>query len=82
MEESVDMQKSPFLLVAGIKGAIGSTLAVVLQTLHQNPDRVLPYLMTPQNSALLGDPTRIELAGWDCSEKILSQSVKQPQNMH
>ncbi len=62
-------------MVAGIKGAIGSTLAVAVQALRQHPDSILPYLMTAQKFSRLGDPTRIELAGWDPSERTVTEAI-------
>jgi len=73
------MNKGLLLLVAGIKGAIGSTLAVAAQSLQNNPDSILPYLMTNQKFAHLGDPTHIEMAGWDCSNRSMPEAVRQHQ---
>jgi myo-inositol-1-phosphate synthase len=69
------MNKGLLLLVAGIKGAIGSTLAVSAQNLQKNPDLILPYLMTGQKLSKLGDPTRIEVAGWDCSDQSMPEAI-------
>ena len=69
------MNKGLLLLVAGIKGAIGSTLAVAVQSLPKIPDLILPYLMTGQKLSHLGDPTQIEVAGWDCSERSMPEAV-------
>jgi len=69
------MNKGLLLLVAGIKGAIGSTLAVAIQSLQKNPELILPYLMTGQKLSHLGDPTQIEVAGWDCSSHSISEAI-------
>ena len=67
MAKSSPSKNSILLLVAGLKGAIGSTLAVAVQALSQDPDAVLPYLMTAQKLPFVGNPTQFCLAGWDTS---------------
>jgi myo-inositol-1-phosphate synthase len=63
------------LLVAGAKGAIGSTLAAALAALKTHPDRVTPYLTTADQFAFLGDPASTSLAGWDQSPDTLQDAI-------
>jgi len=77
MESPEDKPKGLLLLIAGIKGAIGSTLAIAVQALQHDPESVLPYLMTAQKLAFLGDPGQIKLAGWDRSDTPLEAAVGQ-----
>jgi len=65
MENSISTSKGVLLLAAGIKGAIGTTLAAAVQVLRRTPDRVLPYLMTNGMLPVLGPSVCFELAGWD-----------------
>jgi len=46
MTQSPQPAQDILLLVAGLKGAIGSTLAVAIQALNHEPETVLPYLTT------------------------------------
>jgi myo-inositol-1-phosphate synthase len=82
MESPADAQKGLLLLVAGIKGAIGSTLAVAVQALQRNPDFILPSLMTSQKLAFLGDPSRIQLAGWDRSSFSIKEAIAHHHVLH
>ena len=63
------------ILVAGIKGAIGSTLAASVCTLHENPDLILPYLMTVHKLPSLGDPADFRIAGWDVNESPMTAAL-------
>jgi myo-inositol-1-phosphate synthase len=63
------------MLVAGIKGAIGSTLAAAVPAMRENPERILPYLMTAAKFPHLGDPFRFGLAGWDVSTLSMSEAL-------
>ncbi len=57
--------KGVLLMIAGAKGAIGSTLAASLAALRRNPDMVSPYLTTGDKFPYLGKVSQMEMAGWD-----------------
>ncbi len=67
MTKSPQSAKDILLLVAGLKGAIGSTLAVAVQALNHDPELVLPYLTTAQRLPFLGNVQQFHVAGWDFS---------------
>ncbi len=57
--------KSLRLILAGAKGAVGSTVAVVLAVLRKDPQAVLSSLTTAKMFPYLGFPQAMELAGWE-----------------
>lgn len=57
--------KGVLLMIAGVKGAIGSTLAAAVGMLRQSPDAVLPYFTTARKFPYLGKGQNISIAGWD-----------------
>lgn len=63
------------LLVAGAKGAVGSTLAVAVAAMKDSPDLVLPSLATESILAHLGIAQETEFAGWDISPLSLAESL-------
>ena len=64
------------LLVAGAKGAIGTTLAVVAALLKSEPEKILPYLTTQSPSLSPFISREIQMAGWDVSADPFSLSLK------
>ena len=63
------------LLVAGAKGAIGSTLALAGFVMQRQPEIVTPYLTT---APLWGDPATagaVHVAGWDSNPATMSESL-------
>ncbi|MCF8035817.1 MAG: inositol-3-phosphate synthase [Desulfobacteraceae bacterium] len=65
MKNADQSKNGVLLLVAGAKGAIGSTLAAALQVLQKTPELVTPYLTTADKFPDLGGPGQMEMAGWD-----------------
>ncbi|MFH1981520.1 MAG: inositol-3-phosphate synthase [Pseudomonadota bacterium] len=53
------------LLVAGIQGAVGSTVAAAVTALEAAPQRVTPYLTTAEAFTGLGPLAGMRVAGWD-----------------
>jgi hypothetical protein len=64
------------LLVAGVKGAVASTLAVALAAMQSDAASVLPSLTTGNKFARLGPLPSTRLTGWDTSDDSLTASVK------
>ena len=63
------------LLVAGAKGAIGSTLALAGFVMQRQPEIVTPYLTT---ASFWGDPATagtVHVAGWDSNPATMSDSL-------
>jgi len=63
-------------MVAGAKGAVGSTLAVAIAALQQDPEVVLPSLTTGDKFAYLGSPRSIRMVGWDKQSKSIRSAVE------
>jgi len=64
------------LLIAGAKGAVGSTTAVAVAAMKRNPQFILPSLSTGRLFSYLGEPQAISFGGWDASDNNLCASIK------
>ena len=67
---------SLLLLVAGAKGAVGSTMAVALATLQRDAESVLYSLTTGNMFTCLGPLQATCLAGWDTVENSMTASIE------
>jgi myo-inositol-1-phosphate synthase len=67
--------RSLLLLVAGAKGAIGSTVAVATVLLKHQPDLVLSSLISKPLFPWLGPARAIAFAGWDSVPGSLSETI-------
>ncbi len=63
------------LLIAGAKGAVGSTIAVAAAALRKNPSTILPFLTTANRLPEIGPPQEVEFSGWDRSPRTLIESL-------
>jgi myo-inositol-1-phosphate synthase len=68
--------RSLLVMIAGAKGAVGSTVAAAVAAMRKNPDAVLPSLITRDSFVYLGPPGRIYAAGWDANPAKLVDCVK------
>ena len=68
--------KAPLLMVAGAKGAVGSTVAAAVAALRRDPAAVQPWLTAGQWLDHTNALTDTQFAGWDHSPQPLIQSVK------
>ncbi len=59
------------LLVAGLGGAIGTTVAAAATLMEPRPELVFPYLTTGQPPLDLPVPTAFRVAGWDARQRPL-----------
>ena len=75
MNIAENQKNGVLLLIAGIKGAIGTTLAGAVRTMREQPDRILPYLTTADKFPYLGDPLMMDAAGWDIRPESLSDAI-------
>ena len=64
------------LMVAGAKGAVGSTLAVVVAAMSQRPEAILPSLTTAQMLADLLPSKPVHMVGWDWNDSSLFECIK------
>lgn len=63
------------LLIAGAKGAIGSTLAMAGLTLQREPDIISPYLTTQELWGSDQATATVYVAGWDLNPESMSDVV-------
>jgi myo-inositol-1-phosphate synthase len=63
-------------LIAGVKGAVGSTVAAAASVMLRNPDIILPSLSTANLFSYLGSPQNISVGGWDTGQKGLCASIQ------
>ncbi len=68
--------KSLLLLVAGSKGAIGSTLAAAVSMLRHHPESVLPYLTTAGKFPRLFPQQAVHIAGWDIGDPPMTAAIQ------
>jgi len=68
--------KSLLLMIAGAKGAVGSTVAAAVAAMQKNPDVILPNLITRNSFVYLGPPENITMAGWDTQSAKLVDCIK------
>lgn len=64
------------LLVAGAKGAIGSTLALAGAVMQRRPDSISTYLTTAELWATGVAPAPIHVAGWDPSPMTMTEALE------
>lgn len=75
MDRQTDPSIRLLLLVAGAKGAIGTTLAAAVAAMQSNPQLILPGLTTADKFAFLGHCTAVAMAGWDLSKGHLAEAM-------
>jgi myo-inositol-1-phosphate synthase len=68
--------RSLLVMVAGVKGAVGSTVAAAVAAMQKNRDAILPSLITRDSFEYLGSPGNIYAAGWDANPAKLVDCVK------
>ena len=67
MDKPSDRIPQLLLLVAGVKGAIGTTLAAAVAAMQETPSLILSGLTTAEKFVFLGDCPSVAMAGWDLS---------------
>jgi myo-inositol-1-phosphate synthase len=68
--------QSILIMIAGAKGAVGSTVAAAVAAMQKNPDSILSGLITRNSFPYLGPPQSIYTAGWDAQPEKLVDCVK------
>jgi myo-inositol-1-phosphate synthase len=68
--------RSLLVIIAGAKGAVGSTVAAAVAAIQKNPDSVMPSLVTRNSFPYLGPIQSIYTAGWDANPEKLVDCVK------
>jgi myo-inositol-1-phosphate synthase len=64
------------LMVAGAKGAVGSTLAVVAAAMSQRPESILPSLTTAQMLSDLLPSKPVHMVGWDLNDRTFLECIE------
>lgn len=72
--------KKTLVLVAGIKGAIGSTLCAAIRSLKQNPSEISRYLMTEsffkqEDYPVFPSLENTDVTGWDIADYTMSEAI-------
>ncbi len=63
------------LMIAGAKGAIGSTLALASQIMRHQPEVITPYLTTADLWEDSGASATVHVAGWDVSRRPMTETL-------
>jgi myo-inositol-1-phosphate synthase len=63
------------LLIAGAKGAIGSTLALASLIMRHQPEVITPYLTTTDLWENSGVFPKVHVAGWDVNQRPMAEVV-------
>ncbi len=64
------------LLIAGAKGAVGSTVAAAAAVMHKRPELILPSLSTEHLFSNLDLPRDAVFGGWDTRPQHMSASLE------
>jgi myo-inositol-1-phosphate synthase len=76
MTNNDKLKPGPLLImIAGAKGAVGSTVAVAAVAMNKNPEVILPSLITRSSFAYMGPPESIYMAGWDSQPASLVDCI-------
>ena len=75
MNRPTDRSPQLLLLVAGAKGAIGTTLAAAVAVMQKTPQLVISGLTTAGKFPFLGDCASVAMAGWDRSEDDMAGAL-------
>ncbi|MDA8137094.1 MAG: inositol-3-phosphate synthase [Desulfobacteraceae bacterium] len=67
---------SLLILVAGIKGAIGTTLSLAVAAMRNRDASILNSLTTAAKFANLGDPFQVQIAGWDTHADSIAEAIQ------
>jgi myo-inositol-1-phosphate synthase len=67
---------SLLLMVAGAKGAVGSTLAAAIAAMERDPEVILPSLTTGDKFEYLGLPRAIRMVGWDKDNNSILSAIE------
>lgn len=68
--------QSLLLMIAGAKGAVGSTVAVASTAMRYQPELILPSLTTQHMLPGLDPSQPVEVAGWDGTDSTLTAALK------
>lgn len=75
---TTDSSKSQplLLMVAGAKGAVGSTLAVQVAAMGHRPEWILPSLTTGKMFSYMDPSNPIHMVGWDLNDRTLLECIE------
>jgi myo-inositol-1-phosphate synthase len=68
--------QSLVIMVAGAKGAIGTTLAAAITALRLRPKTILPWMTTANLFSHLSFINNIHMVGWDIRDQDLTDALK------
>lgn len=64
------------LVIAGAKGAVGSTIAAAVAAMKEAPESILPSLTTHNRFSYLGSPHDVYMVGWDIESANLTSCIQ------
>lgn len=67
--------QSLLLMIAGAKGAVGSTVAVASTAMRYQPELVLPSLTTKHMLPGLDSSQPVQVVGWDATDRTLLAAI-------
>jgi myo-inositol-1-phosphate synthase len=76
MDRSSAQSPQLLLMVAGAKGAIGTTLAVMAAAMEASPQLIVPYMTTADKFSHLGCCESVAVTGWDRSTDDLATAIE------
>ncbi len=76
MPSEPTVSPSVLMLIAGAKGAIGTTVALAAAQMTKDPEPILSGLTTAQRFPELGDSSQIAVAGWDTLPIPVEEAVR------
>ena len=68
--------ESLLLMIAGAKGAVGSTVAVASAAIRYQPELVLPSLTTKQILPGLDHSEPVQVVGWDATDTTMLAAIE------
>jgi len=75
MAERTATAAGALLLIAGARGAIGSTLATGAALLESEPQAILPYLTAVERFPVCDPPLQLAVAGWDLADRGIEEAL-------
>ena len=76
MDNETPTETRPLLLmVAGAKGAVGSTVAAAIAAMGISRNGLADHLMTADKFSHLGGLEKMKMVGWDTDSRTLSDTV-------
>ncbi|MFH1103137.1 MAG: inositol-3-phosphate synthase [Pseudomonadota bacterium] len=70
-------KSSILLMVAGAKGAVGSTVGAAVAAMKKDPDAIFPCLTTCRRFSSFLSSSEMQMVGWDTNDKPLEAAMEE-----